>query len=34
MLVKQAIDAVLDGPGVTELLEIVNRLGIEDWQMS
>lgn len=32
VLVKQAIDAVLDGPGVAELLKIVNRLGIQDWQ--
>lgn len=32
VLVKQAIDAVLDGPGVADLLQIVNRLGIEDWQ--
>jgi len=32
VLVKQAIDAVIDGPNVADLLEIVNRLGIEDWQ--
>ncbi|KAF0101158.1 MAG: UvrD/REP helicase [bacterium] len=32
VLVKQAIDAVLDGPGVSDLLKVVQRLGIEDWQ--
>jgi ATP-dependent exoDNAse (exonuclease V) beta subunit len=32
VLVKQAVDTVLDGPAVTELLKIANRLGIEDWQ--
>ena len=32
VLVKQAIDAVLDGPGVSDLLKVVQRLGIDDWQ--
>lgn len=32
VLVKHAIDAVLYGSEVAELLKIVNRLGIEDWQ--
>ncbi len=32
VLISHAIDAVMEGPQVAELLAIVNRLGIEDWQ--
>ena len=32
LLVRQAIDAVLDGPQVAALWAIAHRLGIEDWR--
>ena len=32
MLVKQAIDAVLNGPQASALWSLANRLGIEDWR--
>ena len=32
VLIGHAIDAVRDGPQVAELLKIVQRLGIDDWQ--
>ena len=32
LLVRHAIDAVLDGPSVAELIQITRRLGIDDWR--
>lgn len=32
LLIRQSIDAVLDGLTVAELIRITNRLGIENWQ--